>query len=322
MEEMLQLKREIETKAAEANDENHEEDLQPEELKEGSDKYPVFNLDIDFARKITLKAIKEDFGIVVGDQKCWYAKVEAKVMLYGNGADQYKRVYDYANVVRMHNPGSSAPVKVLPEIERPIFQSMFICLKPVLDGFLAGSVGKDGNNNIYLLAWAVVDVEDFRTWSWFLTNIKECLGTDDEKGYTFMFDRQKGLIRALDEIVPEAHTRYCWRHLWGNFKQKWSVEAYKFVEDEELKDLNAEAYEYMVSIPSNAWSRHAFDTIRRFIMQRHHKKREGLNSIEGGILLMLRKKIEWSTEANKSCIVIVASSTLFEVFYAIMRMQQ
>ena len=57
-------------------------------------------------------------------------------------------------------------------------------------------------------------------------------------------------------------------------------------------------------------------------MQRHHKKREGLNSIEGGILLMLRKKIEWSTEANKSCIVIVASSTLFEVFYAIMRMQQ
>ena len=56
MEEMLQLKREIETKAAEANDENHEEDLQPEELKEGSDKYPVFNLDIDFARKITLKA--------------------------------------------------------------------------------------------------------------------------------------------------------------------------------------------------------------------------------------------------------------------------
>ena len=74
----------------------------------------------------------------MGDQKCWYAKVEAKVMLYGNGADQYKRVYDYANVVRMHNPGSSAPVKVLPEIERPIFQSMFICLKPVLDGFLAG----------------------------------------------------------------------------------------------------------------------------------------------------------------------------------------
>ena len=78
-------------------------------------------------------------------------------------------------------------LKVLPGIERPIFQSMFICLKPVLDGFVAGcrpiigmdgchltgayhgvcltTIGKDGNNNIYQLAWTVVEMEDFQTWS-------------------------------------------------------------------------------------------------------------------------------------------------------------
>lgn len=60
---------------------------------------------------------------------------------------------------------------------------MFICLMPVLDGFLARcrpiigmdgchltgaypdiyvtAVGKDGTNNIYPLAWVVVGVEDF-----------------------------------------------------------------------------------------------------------------------------------------------------------------
>ena len=223
-------------KAAEANDEYDEEDLQSEKLEEGSDEYPVFNPNIDFARKITLKAglifsnvrilrlaiqqraienkydfyslhnytkrfdafcvdrcdkcawnrvrgkrvkstcdklnctfhlyssklrgeesmhiktsrlehqcwnkhqtkkltskfsaeryfevwrgypevdlvkglqhkIKEDFGIVVGYQKCCYTRARAKVMLYGDGVDQYKRVYDYANAVRKHNPGSSA----------------------------------------------------------------------------------------------------------------------------------------------------------------------------------------------------------------------
>ena len=85
----------------------------------------------------------------------------------------------------------------------------------------------------------------------------------------------------------------------------------------ELKELNVEAYEYMASIPSNAWSRHAFDTvcksnmllnnlyksfkhalkpasdsslfvlthmewIRRFFIQRHHIKRDRFNVLEGG----------------------------------------
>ena len=48
-------------------------------------------------------------------------------------------------------------------------------------------------------------------------------------------------------------------------------------------------------------------------MQRHHKKREGLNSIEGGILPYVKKQFEWFAETYKSCIVRVASSTLFEV---------
>ena len=148
--------------------------------------------------------VKEDFGILVENQKCWYAMPRAKVILYRDAADQYKREYDYANTVRKHNPIISALVKVLSTIERPIFQSMFICLKPVSDGFLAGcrliiemdechltraypgicltTVGKDSNNNIYPLAWTVVYVEDFQTWSWLLTNPKECLGTEAGKG--------------------------------------------------------------------------------------------------------------------------------------------
>ena len=70
-----------------------------------------------------------------------------------------------------------------------------MCLKSVLDGFLAGcrpiigldgchltgayldicltTVDKDGNTNIYLLAWAVVNVEDNQTWAWILTHLKD-----------------------------------------------------------------------------------------------------------------------------------------------------
>ena len=40
----------------EVADGNDDEDLQLKELEEGADKYDVFNLEVDFGRKISLKA--------------------------------------------------------------------------------------------------------------------------------------------------------------------------------------------------------------------------------------------------------------------------
>jgi hypothetical protein len=114
----------------------------------------------------------------------------------------------------------------------------------------------------------------------------------------------------------------------------------------ELKGLSIEAHDYMAAIPPSAWSRHAFDTIcksnmllnnmcesfnavmkpardkpiltlmewmRRYIMQRHHSKREGLLALEDGLLPYVKKQFDWAKEAYKGCVVRVASSTLFEV---------
>ena len=44
------------------------------------------------------------------------------------------------------------------------------------------------------MTWAIVDLEEFRTQSWFLTNLKECLGTEARKGFTFMYEWQKVLF--------------------------------------------------------------------------------------------------------------------------------
>lgn len=125
--------------------------------------------------------VKEEYGIIVGYNKCWYARARAKMMLHGDGSDQYKRLCEYVAVVRKYNEESIALVGVQPGVKRPLFQSIFICLKPVLDGFLQGCrhiigldgvhsigaypgicltvVAKVGNNNIFPLAWSVVDVE-------------------------------------------------------------------------------------------------------------------------------------------------------------------
>ncbi|XP_074300885.1 uncharacterized protein LOC141632222 [Silene latifolia] len=191
------------------------------------------------------KRVFRELGIEVKYGVCWLARARAKLMIFGDGADQYARVWDYVAALLKYNPGSTAIVMV-DNIERPppIFQRMYICFKAVKDGFLAGcrplvgvdgfhlkgaypgmclvAVGKDGNNNIYPIAWAVVEVENGSTWSWFLKLLVEDVGKEEGEGLTFMSDRQKGLVDALKLVTPKAEVRYCVRHIWANFKLQFT----------------------------------------------------------------------------------------------------
>ena len=57
---------------------------------------------------------------------------------------------------------------------------------------LAGT-GRDGNNNMFPIAFAIVPKEDTVNWTWFLTQLKYALGgVQGQFGpYTIMSDRQK-----------------------------------------------------------------------------------------------------------------------------------
>lgn len=55
------------------------------------------------------------------------------------------------------------------------------------------ATGRDGNNNLFPLAFGVVGKEDVASWTWFLTQLKYALGGQcGEYGrWTLMSDRQK-----------------------------------------------------------------------------------------------------------------------------------
>jgi len=62
------------------------------------------------------------------------------------------------------------------------------------------AVGIDGNDNIYPIAFAIVEGELKETWKWFLTLLDEDLGISQNPfAWTFISDKQKGLIPAFDE---------------------------------------------------------------------------------------------------------------------------
>lgn len=125
-----------------------------------------------------------------------------------------------------YSPGYTAKVQcICIQNPPPIFQRMYIyiCLQPCKQGFLAGcipllgvdgchlrgpypgilltAIGKDGNNNIFLVAWAVVETDNVDTWTWFL----ELLVKDLESvAYTITWVHIKGEVEVIDANGADA----------------------------------------------------------------------------------------------------------------------
>ncbi|KAL3514361.1 hypothetical protein ACH5RR_027078 [Cinchona calisaya] len=98
-------------------------------------------------------------------------------------------------------------------------------------------------------------------------------GFPADRPWTFMTDRQKGLVEAINTKVPHAVNRKCCRHILSNFRCKfpgiilnklfWKAsrsytdEGFKEVMAQ-MKDLKPEAHERLCKIPFEFWARHAF----------------------------------------------------------------
>ncbi|GMY09077.1 hypothetical protein FCV25MIE_04316 [Fagus crenata] len=95
-------------------------------------------------------------------------------------------------------------------------------------------------------------------------------------------DQQKGLKQALEEVIPEAPTRFCLRHLYANFKNKFKGKALKDLmwaaakettevgfnaKMDQIKVLNKDAYGHLKGIEAEHWSKHKFSQIPKCDMQ-------------------------------------------------------
>jgi len=131
----------------------------------------------------------------------------------GSFTDQYKRIYDYAHELRRSNPGSTIKLKVEDHDGAKIFQRFYVCLKACKDSFvscrsiigldgcflkrrfsgeLLTAVARDANDQMFPLAYAVVEVENKDMWSWFLDLLIDDLGgVECCASCTFVSDQQK-----------------------------------------------------------------------------------------------------------------------------------
>ncbi|XP_028224649.1 uncharacterized protein LOC114406205 [Glycine soja] len=272
--------------------------------KQANRQWVVSKLEGKLRMQPTLKCVealeyfKQEFGVHIEVTKMWRAMKEAKQLVEGNERKQYAKVFDYAHELLRSNPGSTVKINTVPSPKGPPqFQRLYICLAGCKKGFVAGcrpfigldgcflksafggnllsAVGLDGNNHIYVIAYAVVDIENKDNWKWFLTLLHEDLGDYIQNGWNFMSDMQKGLIPALQEVMPGAPHRFCVLHLWKNFTKQWKSKELKGIvwqcaksttvaEFEghmaHLKTINCQAWEYLNKWPKQAWTKAHFST--------------------------------------------------------------
>ncbi|KAL0461237.1 UNVERIFIED_CONTAM: hypothetical protein Slati_0011300 [Sesamum latifolium] len=164
------------------------------------------------------------------------------------------------------NPGSTVVLKLTDNDEGP------------QGGHLLTVVGVDPNNAMYPIAYAIVENENKDSWVRFLSLLQSDLEIDEEYAWSFMSDKQKGLIPFFESLFPNAENRFYVRHLHSNIKRDgftgqslknalWAAARATRIEEfkakmEQLKELDEKAYNVLAGTKaSKQWSRHTISAI-------------------------------------------------------------
>jgi len=145
-----------------------------------------------------LDKVSRKWNVGISRNMAFLARVIVRDHVDGSFSKHFRRIYYYAHKLLRTNPGSTIKVNVDNREGEVIFKRFYACLKACkdsftfctpfirLDGFfLKGryggellTIGRDGNEKILPLAYAIVELENKDSWRWFLELWINDLGGD------------------------------------------------------------------------------------------------------------------------------------------------
>ncbi|KAK9004015.1 hypothetical protein V6N11_001833 [Hibiscus sabdariffa] len=117
--------------------------------------------------KDMMRLAKDELKVELNKNLCQRARVWANQKISGRLEDEFKKLFDYVYTLREVDPNGD------------------------FKGEILVVVGRDGNNQIFPVAWPVVEVENREKWAWFLEHIQIDLEIGDEDRFTILSDMQK-----------------------------------------------------------------------------------------------------------------------------------
>nr|XP_043633238.1 uncharacterized protein LOC122604409 [Erigeron canadensis] len=250
--------------------------------------------------------VMKKYKCIVTHKQCRSSKNYALNEFEKSIEEHYGMLRSYGDELFSSNPGSTITLNCTRNPDDKLyFQRMYICLKGLKDGWKKGcrkvialdgcflkspntgeyltAIGRDGNNHIYPIAWAVVN----------------------------------GLIEAVKDMLPYEEHRHCARHIYENFRKRFSglhfrsmfwaasKACYPVLFEKAMRDISLTdplAYQYLMDRNPKSWSRAFF------------KLHRGCDSVENGFSECFNYVI--LTVTNKPII------TMFEAIRAIIMERQ
>ncbi|XP_044497711.1 uncharacterized protein LOC123219789 [Mangifera indica] len=243
--------------------------------------------------------VADRYKIDISYTQAWRAKNWALNEIRGSPEESFRQLPVYCYNLEQKNPGTithidtdmdnrfrfvfmalGCSIRAFREYCRPVICIDGSFLKGRYWGTLFVAVGKDGNNQIYPLAFGVGGKEETMTWTPFLRALHGCIG--DIPDLAIISDRHHAIIHSVREVFPNAHHGWCNHHIKGNMRSKYkqtkhidglfwrAAKAYRLPDFEGamrmINEENPSAGAYLQGIDYGRWARAYFPGIRYNIM--------------------------------------------------------
>lgn len=177
--------------------------------------------------------IKEKWKLIASRNQCQRGRTVALQWLDKEYADQFAHLRGYVREIEKTNQGTTVVLETIPNAAKEdVFDRFYVCfeklrsswsgtcrpiigldgtfLKVATKGILLTAVGHDGNNQIYPIAWAVVQGENSDTWLWFIKRLKHDLNLGDGRKFVLLSDSSK-VKKIFFKLTDFLFKAYCFK---------------------------------------------------------------------------------------------------------------
>ncbi|KAL3683983.1 hypothetical protein R1sor_002005 [Riccia sorocarpa] len=181
---------------------------------------------------------RTEYGRQASYKSAWHGRDIVLSHMGGGDAKSFQSIP--AVCARLKAVDPNGHVDWEPQPDSRAFRRMFVCpsasgrsfayMRPHVryPSFIMLATCLDGNNNISIIAYAIVDRENEENCVWFLIHLRGAVTGIDSPEIQYVSDRCKGIINAVRNIFPGASHVHCTIHLQRNVKQRFGTEMEKF----------------------------------------------------------------------------------------------
>ena len=218
----------------------------------------------DYSPREIVNDFRRDYGVQMNYYQAWRVRSFAKKELNTSENEESGQLFWFCQRIMETNPDSIAALDMAEE-ESSIFRRLFVCFHASLQGFEHGcrpllfldgiplrvsrlrkllvATAVDGENDIFPVAFSVVDDESIDNWRWFLGQLKSVLPMLPAP-LTFLSSGQFAVDQSVGEFFEGCYHGRCLTHVMESFKSEMDENLAEEARAQLAEYLELAAYAY------------------------------------------------------------------------------